>query len=98
MSNELEICFKCAKPTKEEAAAIKALHVGEGSPRQQKLALAYIVNKASRSHDLLYIPGKPEDTAFLNGRAFVGQKILKMVKVPIGQLDLIDNKEADKNE
>ena len=93
--------FKCRKPSKAEANAFKRLYEGTAQPHQQQMALKYLVDALCRPHDMLYLPGDPESTAFLNGRAFVGQKILKLIKVPIGKLALQEdnnNEEAGNNE
>jgi len=81
-----EECFKTPGLDKHEHAALKALHKGDASEHQQRLALHVIVNKLSRAHDVLFIPGSSDESAFLSGRAFVGQKILKYLNVPIGKL------------
>lgn len=86
-------CFRCKELDKEEHEAIKALGKGEANPFQQKLALSVIVNKFGRSHDLLYIPGGFDESAFLNGRAYVGQQILKYLKIPVGQLNIEEDKD-----
>ncbi len=81
------------KPTKHEHEAIKCLSKGTATEHQQMLALKYITSSVSRMNDLLFIPGCPDETVFLNGRAFVGQNILKLIKMPIG----IYNNEAEIN-
>ncbi len=50
-------CLRCEALTKEEHEALKALNKGEANAYQQKLSLSIIVNKFSRAHDLLYVPG-----------------------------------------
>jgi hypothetical protein len=72
--------------TKEEHQAIQQLWRGTATEYQQQLALQVIVNKFARAQDLLYVPGDVHATSFINGRAFVGQQILKYLNVPIGQL------------
>lgn len=81
--------FAVEQVTKQEVAAIKALAIGEATEVQQKLALHVIVNKFSRAQDLLYIPGSFDQTALLNGRAFVGQQVLKYINIPVGKLDVL---------
>lgn len=76
----------CEPVSKREHGAIKALYAGEATPEEQQLALKVIVNKFSRTHDLLYVPGSFDGSAFLNGRAYVGQKILKYLNLPVGKL------------
>lgn len=78
--------FACPELDKPEIEAIKALAEGEATAGQQTLALHVIVNKFSRTHDLLYIPDSFDQTSFMNGRAFVGMKILKYLKLPVGKM------------
>ncbi len=89
-------CFSTPKVTKREAQAIKALAAGEATEFEQKLALAVIVNKFSRPHDVTYVPDSDSQSTFLSGRAFVGMKLLKIIKIPIGKLDI--NEEAEDDE
>ena len=88
-------CFKVKDPSKEEHEAIKSLKRGDASEYQQQLALAYIVNTVARSQDLLYIPGSLDETAFISGRAFVGQHILKLLNVPIGTYTIEERAEEN---
>ncbi|MES9841219.1 MAG: hypothetical protein ABW134_11755 [Candidatus Thiodiazotropha endolucinida] len=66
----------------EEHVALKAVVNGEGNEYQQKLAMKVIVDKFSMANDLLYIPDSFDKTAFINGRAFVGNKIKLYLKKP----------------
>lgn len=90
------ICFFTPSLDKRDIEAIKALSKGEASEYQQKLALAVICNKFSRAQDLLWVVNSPDETSFLNGRGFVGKKILKIINVPIGTL--INDEEAETDE
>ena len=74
------------EPDEHDHAALVALSKGEATEHQQVLALRLIVNNFSRAHDLLYIPDSFDQSAFLNGRAFVGQKILKFINKPVGKI------------
>lgn len=84
MANKINQCFKVRKVTEAEHSALRALHNGDATEYQQRLALKYIINSTSRAQDQLYIPNSFDETAFLNGRAFVGQHILKLLNVPVG--------------
>ncbi len=75
--------------TKQEIVALQDLNDGKATEYQQRLALVVIVNKFSRAQDLLYIPDSFDQTALLNGRAFVGQQILKYINIPVGKIDEI---------
>lgn len=81
------ICLQVKQPDKIEHEALKNLSVGTATEHQQKLALKYIVDSLSRAHDLLYIPNSFDETAFINGRAFVGQNIIRILKQPVGKYD-----------
>lgn len=85
MSNE---CFKVPKVTKEEHEAIQRVYDGAASAYQQRLVLKVICNKFARANDMLFIAGDNGDreTAFLNGRSFVGAQVMKHINIPVGQL------------
>jgi len=82
--------------TKAEVHALRDLHKGVATERQQHVALYVIINKFSRAQDLLYIPNSFDQTAMLNGRAFVGQQILKYINIPVGKIDEIFTDEPSK--
>jgi hypothetical protein len=79
-------CFFTPEIDSDEHAALRAVYDGSAEPHQQRLALHVIVNKFSRAQDVLFVPGAPDEGAFLSGRGFVGQKILKYLNLPVGQL------------
>lgn len=80
--------LECQDIDEHEHKALRALWRGEATEYQQRLALATIVNKFARTHDLLICPGSPEGTGIMNGRAFVGMRILKYINQPLpGKLE-----------
>lgn len=79
-------CFKYEILTKPEHTALKALYAGTADAYQQRLALKVIVNNFARSHDNCFIPGEPDQSNFIAGRAFVGQQILLHLNLPVGKL------------
>jgi len=77
----------------QQAAAIQALTEGRANEGQQKIALDWIINDVCRYYDLSYRPG-PEgdrDTAFAEGKRFVGSNIVKMTRLKISQLGGTNN-------
>jgi hypothetical protein len=78
--------FACRELEVDEHTALRALYKGEATEHQQRLALGVIVNVFCRTHDLAYQPGSFDGTAFVNGRAYVGAKILKYLNLPVGKL------------
>ena len=71
-----------------DVAAIQALSRGTANMEQQKRALTWIIERAAGTYDMSYRPGGPEgerDTVFAEGRRFVGNQLVKMTKLKIGQ-------------
>tara|TARA_R110002072_G_scaffold266030_1_gene424902 strand:+ start:6131 stop:6418 length:288 start_codon:yes stop_codon:yes gene_type:complete len=87
------VIFKTQKLSDDEHRAIRSLYKGDATEHQQRLALKVIINKISRAQDLLYIPGSFDESAFLNGRAFVGQQLLKYLNLPVGKIEEVENHE-----
>ncbi len=65
--------------------ALKSLAGGIANEGQQKLALDWIINEAAKTYDQPYRPGADgdRDTAFACGRMFVGQQIVKVMKLTV---------------
>lgn len=89
--DDTPVCFYVPEVEKEELEALKQVYAGEASSYQQRLALSVIVNKFSRAHDMQFVPGAPDQSAVLTGRAFVGSRILWALNMKIGELQ---NKES----
>jgi len=85
MSKNTPVAFRTEDLTIQEHRSIRSLAAGDAEPHQQKEAIAVILKKFSRANDLLYIPGTFDETAFLNGRAFVGQQLLKYINLPVNE-------------
>ena len=71
-----------------DASAVQALTVGEATPDQQKRAIKWVVETAAGTYDQSFHPG-PEgdrDTAFAEGRRFVGNSIVKLTRINISSL------------
>lgn len=71
------------KLTVDEERAIRSLRSGTATEGQQVLALNVIIKKFARTHDMTYLPDNDRGSAFLSGRAFVGQRILKTLNMPV---------------
>ena len=77
-------------PAYEDAdvVAVQALAKGIANLDQQKRAFAWIIERAAGTYDMSYRPGGLEgerDTIFAEGRRFVGNQLVKMTKLRIGQ-------------
>lgn len=64
-------------------AALRAIAGGTATAGQQRAVLDWIVNKAAATYDLSYRPGADgdRDTAFAEGRRFVGLQIVKLMRL-----------------
>lgn len=72
-----------------DVVAIKALYDGTADKQQQQRALTCIIDILSGRNDMSYRPGGLEgdrDTCFAEGRRYVGQQLVKMVKVNLDKL------------
>lgn len=69
-----------------DAGAMQALSRGDASPDQQKRALQYIIESLCGTYDMSYRSGKPDDTAFAEGKRAVGLQIVKLIKVNLGAI------------
>ncbi len=80
-------CFRINEPvTEQEIHALRALERGEASSNQQQLALRVLLVKLSGVYDQGFVPGAPDQTQFREGRSFVGQQALKLIRSPIDVL------------
>lgn len=66
--------------TLPEAYALQALERGEATPEQQQKALNWLVNKMCLTYDMSYRPDSDRDSAFAEGRRFVGLQIVRFIK------------------
>lgn len=72
--------------TIKEAGAIQALARGEAMPHQQVDILKWIVNQLCQTYDLSFSPEGDRETAFAEGRRFVGLQLVKMTVIDIEKL------------
>lgn len=61
--------------------AIQALARGDASPDQQRGALNFIINQAAATYEPTFQLSGPHDTAFAEGRRFVGLQLVKLTKL-----------------
>ncbi len=68
-----------------DAGAIQALARGDASPHQQKDALEFIIGTVSGRTSMSFRPGEDgrRDTDFAEGRRFVGDTLVKLMKVKV---------------
>lgn len=70
-------------------SALKALGGGKARPDQQITALNYIIEALAGTYDLSFRPddkGGERDTAFAEGRRFVGLQLRRVISTPFETL------------
>lgn len=68
-----------------DASSFQALQRGEATPEQQRRALDWLITAGAGAYEFHYYPSD-RDTAFALGRAFVGQQIIKLLKLNLMSL------------
>jgi hypothetical protein len=74
-----------------DVSALQALQRGDASENQQKRALDWIIQNACGTYDFHYHQ-TDRDTSFSLGRGFVGQQIVKLLKLSTTSLLQAENK------
>ena len=68
-----------------DASALQALANGTADDVQQQRAIKWLIELAAGTYEFHYYPSD-RDTAFALGRAFVGQQIVKLLKINTSQM------------
>ena len=74
---------------KADVAALQAMRRGEATADQQVRAMEFILETISDRNGMSYRPGGLEgdrDTAFAEGRRFVGNQMVKLTKLPLSKI------------
>lgn len=85
LKESIELCFPHKDPLERpdyieaEIQAVRAVHRGEASARQQRMALDFLM-RAYGTHDTSHRPGDPYATAFAEGKRFAGTTLVWMLK------------------
>lgn len=68
-------------PDLATTGAIKALNAGNASSGQQQSALRWIIDVLCDTYGMSYQPDSDRDTIFAEGKRFVGNQIIKELKI-----------------
>jgi hypothetical protein len=74
---------------KAGVSAIQWLATGKADEGAQKIAMDYIINDLCRAYDVSYRPddaGGDRDTAFAEGRRFIGLQLARIISTSFDQL------------
>ena len=66
-------------------AGLQAMQRGEASAHQQQEVLKWLIERAACTFEFHYYPSE-RDTAFALGKAFVGQSVVKLLKLDLSLL------------
>ncbi len=69
-----------------DLTAVKALAAGTADAQQQKRALDWILIQVCGTYEMSYRPESDRDTAFAEGRRFVGLQIVKALHINTANL------------
>jgi hypothetical protein len=72
--------------TVADAAAVQAVSQGRATPDQQIRAYAWIIERAAMTYDETFHPESDRMSSFMQGRRFVGLKLVLMSKINIQRL------------
>lgn len=75
-----------------DVSAVQAVAAGRGNEEQQKRVVAWII-AAAGTYDLSYRPTSDRDTAFAEGRRFLGLQIVKLNNLSLRSLQAAAMKE-----
>jgi len=69
-----------------DISAMQALQRGDATPDQQVRALKWLIEQAAGTYQFHFYPDSARATDFALGRAFVGQQIVKLLRLSVGDL------------
>ena len=78
--------WKPAEWDVEDGYAIQAVMMGRASEAQQRRAMQFIVHSLCATYDLSYRPSSDRDTAFAEGKRFVGLQLVKFANLNIARV------------
>lgn len=81
-----------------DAGAIQALARGDASEDQQRRALEWIINRACATYDMSFHPEGDRATCFAEGKRFVGNQIIKMMKINLAKMRSAHGGRADEQQ
>jgi hypothetical protein len=81
------------KVSKAVAYATKAVAGGTADANQQQLFMTWLIEEASRAHDMSYRPahlGGQSDTDFAEGKRYVGLSVIRLVRMAPADIDELE--------
>lgn len=69
------------EPEPSICSALRALRAGTAEPDQQIKAIEFIVDVVCERNGMSYRPGSDRDTAFAEGKRYVGNQIVRLANL-----------------
>ena len=88
-------CFIVPKYNAQMVRALKALEKGTATAYEQQLAMKFILDGLAATYQNTFVPEAPDQSAFMAGRAFVGQQIMKLLRLDPTILVQLDEEEKN---
>ena len=87
------VCFREDRVSAQQVRALRSLEEGTAGPYEQKLALKTILDNFCGTYQQSFVPGAPDQSTFMQGRAFPGQRILHYLKLDPTKLKEIEEED-----
>lgn len=86
-------CLQEGRISSQQVRALRALEEGEANPYEQKLALKTIIDNFCGTYQRSFLPGKPDESIFMQGRQYPGQRIFHYLKLDPTELKALETEE-----
>lgn len=75
--------------------ALQALQLGEANKDQQQIALDFLIKELCGTYQMTYIPDSERDSNFAEGKRWVGNQLIKLIKLTGQQIqDVLDKQKG----
>lgn len=67
--------------------ALKALQTGDATKDQQQIALDFLIKNLCGTYEMTYMPDSQRDSDFAEGKRWVGNQMIKLLKLTGEEID-----------
>lgn len=86
-------CLREGRVSSQQVRALRALEMGEASPYEQQLVLKLFLDNLCGTYQQTFVPGEPDQSIFMQGRAFPGQRVIHYLKLDPTALKQLEDEE-----
>ena len=87
------VCFREDRVSAQQVRALRSLGEGTAGPYEQQLALKTILDNFCGVYQQSFVPGAQDQSTFMQGRAFPGQRIMHYLKLDPTKLKEIEEED-----